>query len=203
MKKLKKIAAAVAVMTIPLSGMAAVVTQQFNSTALAPLFGSQGNVWTTPDGFITVESTGGAIHIGANALGVAGPTQAVQLYQQLNNNESLRFTFAAPVTDVTFGRSAGTFPINLTSYDALGDVVFSASRVFPNSLPSSTVVNGPDNTPILSFFLQGVVGTGAGIASITYTTIEASQVPLPATGLLFVAGLALMAGLRREKSKAA
>ena len=203
MKRLKKMAAAVAVLAMPVSGMAAVVTLQFNSTALAPLFGAQGNSWTTSDGFLTIESTGGPIYIGANALGVARDGQAVQLYQQLNVNESLRFTFAAPVTDVTFGRSAGTFPINLTSYDAEGDLVFSASRTFPNSLPSGTVVNGPDNTPILSFLLQGVTGTGAGIASITYTTIEVAQVPVPATGLLFAAGRGLMAGLRRAKSKAA
>ncbi len=203
MKRLKKIAAAVAVLALPMSGMAAVVTQQFNSTALAPLFGAQGNVWTTADGFITIESTGGPIYIGANALGVARSGQSTALYQQLNVNESLRFTFAAAVTDVTFGRSAGTFPINLTSYDADGDLVFSASRAFPNSLPSGTVVNGPDNTPILSFLLQGVTGTGAGIASITYTTIDVAQVPVPATGLLLGVGLAVMAGLRRAKSKAA
>src|SRR5690606_11651522 len=140
------------------------------------LFGAQGNQWTTPDGFITVESTGGPVYIGSNRLGVARDGQAVQLYQQLNGDESHRFTFGAPVTDVTFTRSGGPFPVNLSSYDASDNLVFTASATFPFSLPLSTVVNGPDNDPILSFLLQGVFGSSAGIGSITYTTIDPSPV---------------------------
>ncbi|GGF78696.1 hypothetical protein GCM10011402_34160 [Paracoccus acridae] len=198
-----KVAAFAAFAAMPFSAIAATVTHVFNSTALAPLYGSQGTEWTTADGFLTISSTGGDIFIGANALGVARPGQAVQLYQQLNINETLRFSFAAPVTDVTFGRSAGTFPVNLTSYDETGDAVYSLSRSFPNSIPVNPAVNGPDNLPILSFLLQGVSGTGAGIASITYTTADIpppAPVPLPAAGFLLLGGMGALYGMRRKKA---
>ncbi|MBB1492635.1 PEP-CTERM sorting domain-containing protein [Paracoccus sp. MC1854] len=191
--------AALAFVALPISAMAATVT--FNSTALAPLHSSLGTNWTTPDGFINVKSTGGNIWLGATSLGVAGSGQAVQLYQQLNNNESLRFTFASPVTNVTFSRPAGIFPVSVFSYDASGNQVFSASATYPNSLlPRLNYgVNGADNTPILSFLLQGVTGTSTGISSISYEPVAIAPVPVPAAGFLLLGALGMLA-LRRRKA---
>lgn len=204
MRRFVKAAAVAAMLTMPASAMAAVVTQSFSSSGAGGIAGAQGTEWTTPDGFITLTSTGGPIYFGSDRVGVAKPGEASALGTTLNIGESLQFTFAAPVTDVTFTRNGGTFPVNLTSYDASGAKVYETSASFPNSLPTATVVNGPENKPILSFLLQGVTGTGAGITSITYTTIPApAPVPLPAAGLLLVGGIAAMAGVRGRKPKAA
>lgn len=201
MKRACKLAAIAVFMTVPASAMAAMITQTFSSTALAPLYGSLGAEWTTPDGFITITSTGGDIFLGADRLGVAKAGETSAHNKHLNIGESLMFTFAAPVTDVTFGRNGGTFPIKLTSYGMNDALVFTTSAAFPYSLPTATLANGPDNKPILSFLLEGVVGTGAGLTQITYTKADIAPVPLPASGLLLLGGLAALAGFRRRMSQ--
>ena len=202
MRAIRKYAAVAAFIAMPVSALAAPFTVELKSSgSLATFFGDRGTEWTLPGGFMTIQSTGGSIWLGSDRLGVAGTSTNPAHRQQLNINESLRFTFAAPVTDVTFTRNGGPFPVNLSSYDAEGDLVFSASRAYPSSLPSDTVVNGPNNTPILSFLLQGVFGSSAGITSITYTIAEtATPVSLPGTGLLLLGGLAAMAGIRRKQA---
>lgn len=202
MRTILKLAATATVAAMPLTAMAATVTQNFNSIALAE-FGAQGSSYTAPDGFITVASTGGDVWIGLNSIGVEGPPTFPLQNAIINNGESLLFTFSSLVTDVSFTKTSRFFSGILTTFNEIGDEIFTISSAFPLQLPT-TGINGPNNTPLKSFLIEGVFGTAAGITSITYTTVDTpAPVPLPAAGLLLIGGVGALGFIRRRKAQTA
>ena len=172
------------------------------STVTFDFSGSGGNTGSTTANYmqgginLDVVSTGGNITIGGNGLGVSGtPNRG-----RLGVGELLSFTFSPAVkllTSIVFEAGNGTDTVRIR--DGSGTVLTSfvvnnAPGLFTQDLSALNLT--------ASTYLFDVTSSSGSRQGVRIAGLEVAAVPLPASGLLLIAGLGGLAAMRRRRSAA-